>query len=166
MTTRVLVTGDTHVTSGAALPTALLRLAEQADHIVHAGDHVAFDVHAVLAAFAPVTAVFGNVDDAETASRLPERATVEVAQVRIGVVHVPGPANGRAGRLRGWFPECDVVVYGHTHMPELVEPVDGGPWIINPGSPVQRRRAPFHSAVWLELHDGMVQAAEVIDLDH
>lgn len=163
---RVLVTSDTHVASGDRLPSALLELADRADHVIHAGDLVAADVHTVLAALAPITAVHGNVDDAETAQLLPERAVVELAGVRIGVVHIPGAPVGRAARLRGWFPDCDVVVYGHTHAPELTAPGAGADaWIINPGSPVQKRRAAFHSAVWLELSDGQVTSAELLDLD-
>ncbi|MCW2960323.1 MAG: metallophosphoesterase family protein [Thermoleophilia bacterium] len=165
MTTHVLITSDTHVTSGARLPTALLELADRADHVIHAGDLVAADVHAVLGALAPITAVHGNVDDAETARLLPERAVVEIAGVRFGVVHIPGASEGRAERLRGWFPECDVVVYGHTHAPELRAATDGAPWIINPGSPVQKRRAAFHSAVWMELSDGRITRTDLLDLD-
>jgi hypothetical protein len=38
------------------------------------------------------------------------------------------------------FPGCDAVVYGHTHVPQ-VERHDGV-WILNPGSPTERRRSP------------------------
>jgi putative phosphoesterase len=123
------------------------------------------DVHDTLAALAPITAVHGNVCDGETAARLPERAEVEVGGVRIGVVHIPGASIGRHARLREWFPECDVVVYGHTHMPELERADAGSLLVINPGSPVQRRRAPWHSACWLEVADGAVVAADLVRID-
>jgi putative phosphoesterase len=162
----VLVTSDTHLTLGAKLPDDLLRLADRADHIVHAGDFVTLDVLDTLEALAPVTAVHGNVCDGATASRLPERAEVELGGVRIGVVHDPGMRIGRHERLRGWFPGCGVVVYGHTHMPELarVGSSDGAVLIVNPGSPTQRRRAPSHTACWLELAGGRVAAADLVVL--
>lgn len=164
MTTHVLVTSDTHLSIGARLPDALLQLADRADHVVHAGDLVTLDVLHVLEALAPVTAVHGNVCDAAVAAALPERAEVTVDEVRFGVVHDPGPAAGRHDRLAGWFSGCDVVVYGHTHMPEVTW-VPGGPLVVNPGSPVQRRRAPWHSACWLELEAGRVVAADLVRLE-
>ena len=164
MTLRVLVTSDTHLELGARLPSALLELADRADHVVHAGDFVTMDVHATLAALAPITAVHGNVCDREVASALPERTQVELDGVRIGIVHDPGAAHGRHDRLRAWFPGCDVVVYGHTHMPEVARSDDGEVLVVNPGSPVQRRRAPWHSACWLEVEDGAVVAVDLVRL--
>ena len=101
-----------------------------------------------LRGFAPVTAVHGNVDEPELREALPERVVAEAEGVRIGLVHDPGPRAGRHPRLRGWFPGCDMVAYGHTHAPE-VERSDGV-WIVNPGSPTERRRAPAHTMVVVE----------------
>ncbi|MCW2926238.1 MAG: metallophosphoesterase family protein [Thermoleophilia bacterium] len=161
----LLVTSDTHLTLGARLPTALLRLADRADHIVHAGDFITVDVLETLETLAPVTAVHGNVCDGEVARRLPLRAEVAIAGVQVGIVHDPGPAQGRHDRLRAGFPGCALIVYGHTHAPELTW-LDGRELLVcNPGSPVQRRHAPFHSAAWLELAAGRIVAADLVDLD-
>lgn len=167
MTSRtcVLVTSDTHLALGARLPDALLELADRADHVIHAGDLVELDVLDVLETLAPVTAVCGNVDDPAVAARLPARARVELAGVSLAVVHDPGPAVDRRERLVGWFPGAGVIVYGHTHAPELDHGTVGQPLIVNPGSPTQRRRAPWHSACWLELAAGRVLAADIVQLD-
>ena len=82
---------------------------------------------------------------------LPARRVVEHAGIRIGLVHDAGPPAGRHERLLGWFPGCDVVAYGHTHLPEVARA--GDVWIINPGSPTERRRAPARSMAVIE--DGM-----------
>ena len=164
MTTRVLVTSDTHVVLGASLPDALLELADRADHVIHAGDLVRIDVVDTLAALAPVTAVAGNVDDAGVAGRLLARAEVNVGGAQFAVVHDPGPEAGRHRRLRSWFPDARVIVYGHTHEPELTQ-IDDGPLIVNPGSPTQRRRAPSHTACWIEVEAGQVVAADLVQLD-
>jgi predicted phosphodiesterase len=58
-------------------------------------------------------------------------------------VHDAGPAAGRSERLRVAFPGCDLVVYGHSHLPEISR--SAGTWIVNPGSPTERRRAPSHT---------------------
>jgi putative phosphoesterase len=167
---QVLVVSDTHLRLGAQLPDAVLQLADRADHVIHAGDLTSRDVEHTLAALAPLTVVHGNVDDAETVGALDERAQVVLGGVRVGIVHDAGPARGRCERLAGWFPDCDVVIYGHSHMPELerrVHPLDSSRTllVLNPGSPTQRRRAPSHTVAWLELHDGDVTLAELVHLD-
>jgi predicted phosphodiesterase len=77
---------------------------------------------------------------------------VEAGAVRIGMVHIPGPRSGRANRLAGWFPGCAAVVYGHTHVPEVAR--NGDAWILNPGSPTERRSAPARSMLELAVAGG------------
>jgi len=72
-----------------------------------------------LEAIAPVEAVFGNMDEPALKELLPERRVIEVEGARIGMAHIAGPKVGREERLRSWFPGCDAVVYGHTHVPQL-----------------------------------------------
>jgi uncharacterized protein len=111
--------------------------------IVHAGDFTAAEVFEELTAIAPVAAVHGNMDVPALRERLPARVVVEAEGTRIGVVHDGGPSVGRHERLAQWFPGCDLVVYGHSHLPELAR--QGEIWIVNPGSPTERRRAPSHT---------------------
>jgi hypothetical protein len=112
---------------------------------VHTGDFTAFTVLSDLERYGPVTAVQGNMDDASLRALLPVRAIAEIEGLRIGLVHDGGPTVGRHGRLRELFPDCDLVAYGHSHLPDLVR--DGRGWIVNPGSPTERRRAPEHTMV-------------------
>ena len=102
-----------------------------------------------LEAIAPVEAVFGNMDEPALKELLPERRVVEVEGARIGMVHIAGPRVGREERLVSWFPGCDAVVYGHTHLPQLDR--HRGVWILNPGSPTERRRAPQRSMLVVEI---------------
>lgn len=107
------------------------------------GDFTAVSVLEELCTLAPVTAVHGNMDEWELHDALPQRATVEVDGLRIGLVHDPGASAGRQERLRGWFRGCDLIAYGHTHLPEVTLSDDA--WIVNPGSPTERRRGPAHT---------------------
>ena len=88
------------------------------------------------------------MDDDGLRSALPVRTTAELDGLRIGLVHDGGAAVGRHERLRELFAGCDVVAYGHSHMPEVTQ--QGRAWIVNPGSPTQRRRAPEHTMVVVE----------------
>ena len=85
------------------------------------------------------------MDDDGLRSALPVRTTAELEGLRIGLVHDGGAVVGRHERLRELFAGCDVVAYGHSHMPE-VSRVEGV-WILNPGSPTERRRAPGHTMI-------------------
>ena len=117
--------------------------------ILHAGDVVAASVLRELEAFAPVEAVYGNMDEPALRAELPERRVVEVEGVRIGLVHIPGARAGREERLVSWFAGCSAVVYGHTHVPQVEQ--HRSVWILNPGSPTERRRAPQRSMLVVEI---------------
>jgi putative phosphoesterase len=122
-----------------------------ADLVLHGGDLSTATVLDELRALGPpVEAVHGNADEPALRALLPKEHVVEIERVRIGIIHVPGPAAGREARLAGRFPGCDAVVFGHTHVP-VVEQVDGV-WLLNPGSPTERRRAtPFYSFLLLRV---------------
>jgi uncharacterized protein len=145
----IAVISDTHMPRGTrALPDACLERLRQADLILHAGDLTREAFLDELSSLGPpVEGVHGNMDDAGVRERLPEARVVEAAGARIGMVHIPGPAAGRAERLAARFPGCDAVVYGHTHVPEVAR--HGGTWILNPGSPTERRRSPARSMLWV-----------------
>lgn len=139
--TVVAIVSDTH---SRALPPACLERLRAADLVLHAGDHsTERDLDALRAVGPPVHAVYGNVDSAAVRAALPERCVVEVDGVRFGMVHDAGRAAGRLARLRTAFPDCDVVVFGHSHIP-LHETSDGF-HIVNPGSPTDRRRQLVHT---------------------
>ena len=125
-----------------------MRLLQAAHAIVHTGDFTSVSVLEDLREFAPVTAVQGNMDDGTLRVSLPVRATAELEGLRVGVVHDGGPAVGRHERLRDLFPDCDLIAYGHSHLPEVAR--DGTGWILNPGSPTERRRAPSHTMIVVE----------------
>jgi uncharacterized protein len=119
-----------------------------ADLVLHAGDLVSTAFLEELRALGPpVEAVYGNMDEPALRETLPKERVVEVGEARIGMVHIPGPLAGRSDRLVARFPGCDAVVYGHTHVPEVER--HGGIWILNPGSPTERRKSPFHSMLEL-----------------
>jgi putative phosphoesterase len=146
----IAVIADTHLPRGTRrLPAECLRLLSEADLVLHGGDVVAESVLAELSALAPVQAVAGNMDYEELQTSLPKRRVVEIDDVRIGMVHDAGPRVGREERLVAGFPGCAAVVYGHTHVPQLRR--QGDVWIVNPGSPTERRSAPGHAMALLRV---------------
>jgi putative phosphoesterase len=134
------------------LPDRCLELCRDADLLLHCGDVVSLAFWEELSALGPpLEGVRGNMDDAALQASLPEQAVVEVGGARIGMVHVPGPSVGREARLAEAFPACDAVIYGHTHVPQVER--HGKAWILNPGSPTERRRSPFRAMLVLEVRN-------------
>ncbi|MFL5928930.1 MAG: metallophosphoesterase family protein [Gaiellaceae bacterium] len=151
---QIAVISDTHMPRGArALPDACVERLRDADLILHAGDLTGAAFLDELLSFGPaVAAVHGNMDEAAVRERLPEDRVVDAAGARIAMVHIPGPSGGRAQRLAARFRGCDAVVYGHTHVADVTR--HGAMWILNPGSPTERRRSPARSMLWLTIPGG------------
>jgi uncharacterized protein len=127
----------------------------RADLILHLGDFSTLAVLEELEALGPpLQAVSGNADEPALRARLPTELVVEADGARIGLVHIPGPAVGRADPLVRRFPGCDAVLFGHTHLPQVER--HENVWVLNPGSPTERRRGPFHSMLLLEVNRGAV----------
>ena len=156
----LLILADTHVPKRARdLPAEVWRAVDQAEVVIHAGDWVDVRLLDSLERRARrLVGVYGNNDHGVLRERLPEVARVEIDGIRFGVVHETGPAQGRERRCSAQFPDVDVLVFGHSHIPSIftLEPdgiqVDvvrgdrqvlrlerGRRYLVNPGSVGQPR---------------------------
>ena len=163
---RVVVLADTHLRRdwpNRVLPSAARRHLAAADVILHAGDITQPEHLEDLRALTPVHAVLGN-NDPELADTLPETLVVDLAGVRVGMIHDSGPTRGRERRLHRRFPDADVVVFGHSHIPWNA-PGEAGQLLFNPGSPTERRSQPHRTLGELELADGEIAAARIVVVD-
>jgi hypothetical protein len=89
-------------------------------------------------------------------------ARAELAGVRLAVVHETGAATGRERRCAARFPDTDVLVFGHSHIPW--DTVAGsGLRLLNPGSPTDRRRQPTHTWMTARIAGG---ALDEVTLHH
>lgn len=161
---RLLVLSDTHAPRfWKRCPPAVARFAERADLILHAGDVCTPAVLDELAAFAPVKVVLGNNDGPDVAAwGAPETLEFELDGVRVGMVHDAGAKQGRLQRLHRRFPACDLVVFGHSHIP--LDAGDDRLRILNPGSPTDKRRQPHRTLAELVIDDGVLVAATIHEL--
>jgi uncharacterized protein len=157
---RLLLLADTHVPRRARdLPAQVWAEVDAADVVVHAGDWV--DV-ALLDAIEQradrLVGVYGNNDGADLRARLSEVASVDLGGVRLAVVHETGGREGRERRCAQRFPEADVLVFGHSHIPWDTT-ATGGLRLLNPGSPTDRRRQPV--ATYMTAHIGRGRLVDV-----
>ncbi len=146
---------DTHLPKRARdLPDPLWMMVDEADVVVHAGDWVSVELlDALEARSRRLVGVYGNNDGPALRARLPEVARVTLDGLRMAVVHETGAATGREKRCAARFPDTDLVVFGHSHVPwDTVAP--GGLRLVNPGSPTDRRREPFHTFMTAEISAG------------
>lgn len=146
---------DTHVPKRARdLPARLWAAVDEADVVIHAGDWVHEPLLDVLEARGPrLIGVYGNNDGPELRARLPEIAQVDLAGLRVAVVHETGPAAGRERRCAERFSGYDLLVFGHSHIPWDSE-APGGLRLLNPGSPTDRRRQPHATYLTAEITGG------------
>lgn len=157
----MLLISDTHIPGRArVLPAAVLRAADEADLIVHAGDWVSEGVLDELRRHGEVLGVWGNNDGADLRARLPEVARREIEGVRFAVIHETGDAKTRERRMPAAFPDTDVLVFGHSHIPW--DTSAGGLRLLNPGSPTDRRRQPHHTYMTVVVDDGALADVQLV----
>lgn len=166
---RVVLLSDTHAPRfWKRLPPAVAAHLEGADLVLHAGDVCVPGVLDELAAFAPVRAVLGNNDGPEVAAwGAPESLELELEGLRVAMVHDSGAKQGRVARLHQRFPDADLVVFGHSHIPwdESATSADGRTVrVLNPGSPTDKRRQPHRTLGLLDVADGRVTGYELVRL--
>ena len=148
---------DTHLPKRAKeLPAQLLAEIPLADVVIHAGDWVDTATLDLLEARSRrLVGVHGNNDGPALRARLPEVARLDLDGLRLGVVHETGSAQGRELRCAQRFPDLDVLVFGHSHIPWDTT-TDTGLRLLNPGSPTDRRRQPHRTYMTARVTDGQV----------
>ena len=119
---------DTH----GLLRERALRALQNTGRIIHAGDVGDPKILEALDKVAPVTAVRGNADTGEWATKLPPTTMVEIGVVRLYVLH-----NVKELQLNAIPSGVSIVVSGHSHKPG--QATRNGVLYINPGSAGPRR---------------------------
>lgn len=166
MALNLVLIADTHVPKRArSLPVQVWDAVENADVVFHAGDWVEA---ALLDEFERrsrrLLGVHGNNDGPELRRRLPETATATLGGVRFVMVHETGPAKGRELRCEALYPDADVLVFGHSHIPwDTVSPT--GLRLLNPGSPTDRRRQPACTFMEATVDAGQLAQIRLVEVN-
>jgi uncharacterized protein len=155
MSARERVIGLIADTHGVVRPEVFGAL-EGVELILHAGD-VGAGVLDELAVIAPVRAVFGNTDDPGD-PRLAAELFEAFDGVRVHVSHGHEVGAPTPEALLAAY-DADVIVYGHTHRPLLVNA--DGRWVVNPGAAGPRRFDLVPSVARLRLSGRDVSVAHV-----
>lgn len=170
--TSVVILADTHLPKRAKdLPSELWAAIETADVAIHAGDWVSValldDLRSrvgLARGGGQVVGVWGNNDGDDLRAQLPEIAHGEIAGVRFAVTHETGRTAGRERRMDAEFPNVDVLVFGHSHIPfDAVTP--NGMRLLNPGSPTDRRRQPVATFMTVVIEDEKLGDVQLVPID-
>ena len=151
MAKRIDVISDTH----GRLSKELLEALDGCDLIVHAGDIISEDDFITLKALAPLVLCLGNNDWAgEYGPEVKRMMRFEYEGLQFSLSHY---------RENLTAEQCDVGVFGHTHVPEVIERANGS-FLINPGSPTFPRSASGPTMGRLMVEDGKVISKEIVKL--
>ena len=164
--TSLLLLADTHVPKRARqLSPGVWAAVEAADIVIHAGDWVDVALLDQLEARAArLIGVYGNNDGPDLRARLPLVARKTIDGMRFAVVHETGSAAGRSGRADADYPDTDVLVFGHSHIPWDAT-TERGMRLLNPGSPTDRRRQPVCTMMTLDVVDGEISDVRLVTVD-
>jgi putative phosphoesterase len=156
----VIVLSDSHLSGGFdAIGPQVLEAVAGADVVLHAGDITSRQALTELENMVETYAVLGN-NDRELGGVLPESRLIDLDGVNVALVHDSGTAKGRAARLYRRFPDADLIVFGHSHIP-VDEPGPRGQLLFNPGSATQRRSQPHRTFGRLLLFDGEIRLHQI-----
>ena len=106
------------------------------------GDFTSLEIYEMFL-YKDVAAVSGNMDYDSVRGALPFKRVVEINDFRFGLIHGWGAPIQIENRISHEFEDVDCIVYGHTHCAENKR--IGNTMFFNPGSPTDKRFAPFNS---------------------
>jgi putative phosphoesterase len=146
------VISDTHGVFDPKVPA----LFKNVDLILHAGDIGNILVYQQLQQLAPVTAVRGNIDEANSLFELEPQRTFELFGIRCFMIHALGhPHRLKAEmekQINGIQPR--IVIFGHSHQPFVER--RGSILFFNPGSAGPKRFSLPRCLGLLEIEHGNV----------
>ncbi|SEA46683.1 hypothetical protein SAMN05660420_02173 [Desulfuromusa kysingii] len=163
---KIGVLSDTHLHSldaGSKLASKLLNGPfTDVDVILHAGDCVFTDLENCFYPI-PWYGVRGNMDVGQ--ATLPVSRVLDLGGKKIGMIHGWGSGCDIETHVLDYFADChlDVLIFGHSHRPVCRQL--NNMLLLNPGSPTDRRSAPYHTVALLNIESDAV-TAEIIRIDN
>ena len=125
---RIIVFADSHTDVDTMLT---ISKSEQADAILHLGDHIVDGLELRRRCDIPIYLVKGNTDK-ENDGDLEALLAFEDATIYMTHGHMQKVQDGLSELVeRGIQAKADISLFGHTHIPYLTS--EKGMWLMNPG---------------------------------
>ena len=129
---QIVLLSDTHHT----LDERFFSHFENADEIWHAGDIGSLDVTDQLKNFAPVRAVFGNIDNHKIRAHFKKTLLFRCEDVKVMMTHIGGYPNRYAKGIKERLEEiqADLFICGHSHILKVMYDKKIKTMHMNPGA--------------------------------
>ncbi|MDP4240881.1 MAG: metallophosphoesterase family protein [Bacteroidota bacterium] len=161
--TRIGILSDTH---GYIHP-RIFEFFSEVDEIWHAGDIGNLKTAFELAAFKPLKAVYGNIDNAETRLTYPLTQSFTTEAVKVIMTHIAGTAHSYSELVKEMISvhQPGILVCGHSHILKVKYQPKEKLLHINPGA---AGVSGFHhviTVIRLEIDGSKIQNMEVLELE-
>jgi len=129
---QIVLLSDTHHT----LDERFFSHFENADEIWHAGDIGSLDVTDQLKNFAPIRAVFGNIDNHKIRAHFKKTLLFRCEDVKVMMIHIGGYPNRYAKGIKKRLEEiqADLFICGHSHILKVMYDKKIKTMHMNPGA--------------------------------
>lgn len=154
---RIGIISDTHLKkSGENINPILNEYLNEVDMIIHAGDYINKEVINRIKIFKKFIGVYGNVDDEKVKEVVKEKEIIEVMGYKIGIFHGHGRTKTTIDRVYKSFEDdsVDIIIFGHSHQP--IVRTKNKILMINPGSPINKRKERWFSLAILTIDEGQL----------
>jgi putative phosphoesterase len=162
MTMKIGLLSDTH---GWIHPRLFTHF-ENCDEIWHAGDIGNIETADALAAFRPLKAVYGNIDDALVRRAYKENLEFMAQELKIRITHIGGSPGHYDKRVREQLALSppDIFICGHSHIARIMYDKKSGFLYMNPGAAGYKGFHKFMTAVRFQIDGKDIHDLEVIEL--
>lgn len=145
------IISDTHEKDSSVVDELIKRNFKEVDLLIHVGDFTSYKVLESLNNNSRFLGVQGNNDDLTIKQKLKEKDVLSVSGYKIGLYHGHGSGKTTVDRALQAFKDTaiDIIIFGHSHMPLIQTKYKI--LLINPGSPLVKRKERWYSFVILDL---------------
>jgi putative phosphoesterase len=136
------------------------------DEIWHAGDIGNIETADSLAAFRPLKAVYGNIDDALIRSVYTKHLIFSAEEVRVWLTHIGGSPGHYHQEVKPEIYETppDIFICGHSHIAKVMFDKKAGLLYVNPGAAGYNGFHKYMTVIRFQIDGKDIHDMELIDL--
>jgi putative phosphoesterase len=136
------------------------------DEIWHAGDIGNIETADSLAAFRPLKAVYGNIDDAIVRKAFKEHLIFNAEEIRVWLTHIGGTPGHYDQRVKPGIYENppDLFICGHSHIAKVMYDKKAGFLYVNPGAAGYNGFHKYMTAIRFQIDGKNIHDMELIEL--
>lgn len=159
---KILLLSDTH----GYLDDAILRHAEWADEVWHAGDIGRVEVTDRLKSARPLVAVYGNIDGGEIREEFPRDQKFTREGVSVWMTHIGGYPGRFPASIRSGLDQLDpdLFICGHSHILKVMKDPGRKLLHMNPGACGKHGFHQMRTLLRFTLESGKIENLEVVEL--